>query len=176
MNGQNVNNNTTITYSDTENEYVLKINSKLEYVLNENIEKLNSDNCLFLDELDGPTREAVIASIYTKGAEVIGNKIVNIINPIEETNNKSNEIIDIDGETEEETAQKKQAAKTKLINAVREEMQKAQDEEREYALVDLQQLQIEGSAVSVMVNENMAVIAVDGFTFYIDPTFNLTEE
>lgn len=172
----NVNNNTTITYSDTESEYVLKINSKLEYALNEDIEKLNSENCLFLDELDAPTREAVLLSIATKAEEVFYNKFNSIINPMEEIYDQNSQIIDIDGETEEEIAQKKESAKNKLINAVKEEMKKAQEEEREYALIDLQELKIEGTTVSVMVNENMAVIAVDGFTFYIDPNFNLTEE
>lgn len=169
----NLNNNTTITYSDTENEYTLKIHSKLEYLLNEDIESLNSDNCLFLDELDNSTKNAVIESIYSKTLEVGGNKINSITNPEIKPNNQ---IIDIDGETEEEISQKKEVAKTKLINAVTAEMQKAHDEEREYSLMNLQDLKIENSAVSVMVNENMAIVAVDGYTFYIDPNFNLTEE
>ena len=173
---KNINSNITITYSDTENEYVLKVNSKLEYSLKEKIEKIDSDNCLFLDEFDQETRKAVIESIYTKAVEVIGTKYVNILNPVEEVDEQRNQIIDIDGETEEEIAQKKQAAQTKLINAVTAEMEKAQNEGREYALIDLQGLEIEDSVVSVMVNENLAIIAVDGYTFYIDPNFNLTEE
>ena len=170
----NVNNNLKITYSDTENEYTLKVKSKLEYGLNIEIEELNSENCLFLDELDDSTREIVINSVYEKGNEVINNKINSIFNP--EENNQNNEIVDIDGESEEEKAEKKQSAKTKLVDAVREEMQKAQDEEREYTLANLQDLKIENSIVSVMVNENLAIVAIDGFTFYIDPNFNLTEE
>ena len=173
---KNINSNITITYSDTENEYVLKMNSKLEYSLKEKLEKLDSENCLFLDELDQETRNTVLESIYMKGMEIFSEKYSNIVNPIEVNNEQTNQIIDIDGETEEEIAQKKQAAQTKLINAVTAEMEKAQNEGREYTLMNLQGLEIEDSTVSVMVNENLAIIAVDGYTFYIDPNFNLTEE
>ena len=64
----------------------------------------------------------------------------------------------------------------KLVNAISKEMGMAEEENREYILTDLQNLEIEGSTVSVIIGENIAIVAVDGYTFYIDSNFVLTTE
>ena len=66
--------------------YLMPKRTDAEVYINE---KIDSDNCLFLDEFDQETRKAVIESIYTKAVEVIGTKYVNILNPVEEVDEQS---------------------------------------------------------------------------------------
>ena len=173
QNSTNVNYNSKVIYSDTESEYIAKINSKLEYSLNKKIEKLNSENCLFLDELDDSSFAEVVSAIINKTIETFNAKKDKILNNNDDEDNSSSQIVDMDGKTETE---KKEEAKNKLIDEIRKQVEIAQNEDRVYTLMDLKELNIEDSTLSIMVNENLAIVAIDGFTFYIDPNFVLTEE
>lgn len=170
-----INNDTKITILNTENEYVTNINSKLEYVKNDKIEELNPENCLFLDELDDQTLSDVVNAVSQKAVEVFFNKINEFSNPIEVEENDVGNLVNIDGE-EQHNEEEKNIAKNKLIDAIKAEMLKAREENREYVIADLQGLEIEDSVVSVIVSENLAIVAIDGYTFYISPDFELTEE
>ena len=55
-------------------------------------------------------------------------------------------------------------------------MAEVQNRGEVFTLNNLVGLQIEGYNVSCSVNGNIATIVVNGYTFYIDSDFNLTEE
>ena len=54
-------------------------------------------------------------------------------------------------------------------------MQEAENNNQEFTLQNLADLQIEGLEVSSNVNETTAIIVVDIYTFNIDSNFNLTD-
>ena len=68
-------------------------------------------------------------------------------------------------------------------NIVKEALQKRIDELRneaiangvEFNLQSLENLQIDGYEVASTINENMAVVVIDIYTFNIDKDFNITE-
>ena len=134
---------------------------------------LNLENCLFLDELDENSLKDVVNQIISKAKEIADLKQKEFSEEEVIVENAFENLVDMDGQTEEE---KKEELKQKLITTISNQMMLAQQEGREYALTNLQDLQIEGTTVSVMVGENMAIIAIDGYTFYLDPNFVLTEE
>ncbi|MGN1298489.1 MAG: hypothetical protein ACI4UE_00675 [Candidatus Scatovivens sp.] len=180
----NLNNKLSLTFTNTNTQISANLNTKVEFGFNEQIESLNNENCLFLDELDNETLKEVIDQIENKTNEVMKEKFEKIYeDELEEPSNSS--LLNMDNiannamhNTTENTNEEelKEEAKQKLITAISNAMVEAEADNREYALTDLQNLQIEGSTLSVMVGENMAVIALDGYTFYIDPNFVLTTE
>ena len=175
VNSTNLTNKVSAIYSNETKQIKANLNSKVQIGYDGEVEKLNSEICLFLDELDIITLKDVIGQVSTKAREVANVKKEEFLreDTNEENNNIVNELIDMDGETDEEARKEVQ---DKLVKKISEEMSKAEQEGREYALIDLQTLQIEGSTVSVMVDENMAIVAIDGYTFSIDPNFVLTTE
>lgn len=175
VNSTNLTNKVSVIYSNETKQIKANLNSKVQIGYDGEVEKLNSENCLFLDELDIITLKDVIGQVSTKAREVANVKKEEFLreDTSEENNNIVNELIDMDGETDEEAVKE---VRDKLVKKISEEMSKAEQEGREYALMDLQTLQIEGSTVSVMVDENMAIVAIDGYTFSIDPNFVLTTE
>lgn len=174
-NSTNLNNKLSAIYSNKTQQIKFNLNSKIQFGFEEEIERLNSENCLFLDELDDNTLENVINQIVSRANEIIDIKVKEFLKEemVVENKNTIEELVDMDGQSDEE---KKKEVQDKLVNAISQEMSKAQHEGIEYALTNLQTLQIEGSTVSVMVGENMAIVAIDGYTFYIDPNFVLTTE
>lgn len=171
-------NNVDFTYSDEVMKLGANINSNLKFKLDEEIPKLNEENCLFIDKLDDLTGQQIMGQVMDKTREVLKFKLELLSkNNIDESQvEKVDGFIDLDEQIRKKEQENKLKAQEKLVNAVSNEMTIAEQENRQYTLMDLQNLQIEGSTVSVMVGENMAIIAIDGFTFYIDPNFVLTSE
>lgn len=173
-----VKNNTDITYSDSKMKVNTNITSNLKFKLDEEIPKLTEENCLFVNELDNVTGQQIMAQVIEKTIEVFKYKFELLaINNLDKSQiKKLDGFIDLDEQIRQKEQENKIAAQNKLVTAVSNEMTIAEQENREYTLNDLSNLQIEGSTVSVMVGENMAIVAIDGFTFYIDPNFVLTSE
>lgn len=174
-NSSNLTNKFVISYSNENKKITANLDTNIKFGYEEELESLNQDNCLFLDELDEQTLADVIGQITVQIEEVIKSKTQEFLEGNLEVENENvfEELVDMDGQTDND---KKKEAQDKLIAAISEEMRIAAQEEREYALADLQNLQVDGSTVSVMVGENMAIVAIDGYTFYIDPNFVLTTE
>lgn len=158
------------TYADTENELNVNIQTDAEFA-DSTVEDLTVDNCLFLDELSEEERTLVIESIETRAAEIFSDK-QNQINLIK--SNTGSSVIEgqtpsVDDETQKAMVQEK------LIVAVANEMIDAQSEGEEYTVHDLADLQVEGSEVQVTVENDIATVIIDGYTFSINAAFELSE-
>ena len=73
------------------------------------------------------------------------------------------------------TMLREEEARKALADKVIGMMQEAIDNNEEFTLQNLVDLQIDGLEVSSTVNENTAIIVVDIYTFNIDSNFNLTD-
>ena len=198
-NSTNLNNKITCVFNNKDDQFNLTINSNTEFGYDGEIEILNGENCLFLDELNNENLKNIIVQLKDANVQIFNSNLTKLLMPVqEEGSNPLDGFVNMDGDSQEEqnptetqnpintdpsnttnelsTAEQLLLAQNKLISAVSEAMRKAQEEGKEYTIADLQNLQILGSTVSVMVGENMAIITIDGNTFYIDPNFVLTTE
>ncbi len=135
------------------------------------IEDLDNSNCIFLDTLDADTFNDIIKAIEDKTTEVLEQKLKQV--PILENASQNDKTIAqrMTGLEETET---REEARQKVYDAVSLAMGKAQENGEEYTLSNIVDLEIPDSTVSVSVNDNIAVINIDGYEFTIDSDFNLS--
>lgn len=147
----------------------LESNSKIDFKTI-TVEDLNESNCLFLDTLDDNTFNDVVDAISKQTNEVITNKL----SDLSLINNDYSTVIE---QPEIQTGNDEQArdvAKQKIIEYVSLEMKQAMDNGETYTLENLNSLQIPDSEYSISVNDNIAIIIIDGFEFTLDSDFNLS--
>ena len=159
-----------ITYADTENEIGFNTITKVEFKEIE-VEDLTSENCLFIDELNEEQKVTIIDSIKVRTGEILTEKFnqINIIN-----SNVNSSIIE--GIQQEDTDEdKKEEVKEKLINAVATEMYNAEQNGETYTVNDIADLEMEDVELEVFVENDVATVTIDGYTFSINAAFELSE-
>lgn len=159
-----------ITYTDTQNEFGVNANTEIEFKDIE-VEDLTSDNCLFIDELNEEQKTTIIDSIKARTEEILTGKVnqIAIIN----SNVNSSIIEGIEPEVTDED--KKEAAKEKLINAVATEMYNAEQNGDTYTVNDIADLEMEDVELEITVENEVATVVIDGYTFSINAAFELSE-
>lgn len=159
-----------ITYADTENEIGFNTITKVEFKEIE-VEDLTSENCLLIDELNEEQKVTIIDSIKVRTGEILTEKFnqINIIN-----SNVNSSIIE--GIQQEDTDEdKKEEVKEKLINAVATEMYNAEQNGETYTVNDIADLEMEDVELEVFVENDVATVTIDGYTFSINAAFELSE-
>lgn len=159
-----------ITYADTENEIGFNTITKVEFKEIE-VEDLTNENCLFIDELNEEQKVTIIDSIKVRTGEILTEKFnqINIIN-----SNVNSSIIE--GIQQEDTDEdKKEEVKEKLINAVATEMYNAEQNGETYTVNDIADLEMEDVELEVFVENDVATVTIDGYTFSINAAFELSE-
>lgn len=136
------------------------------------IDELNTENCVFLDELPEEERAATIQAIVEKTMSVYQEKKEGL--SFIDTNTNST-VID-PNLSNVSTNVTKENAKQALIDKFTELYQKSQDEGTEFTLHNLEGLTIDGYEVSTNITDEVAVIVVDTYTFKINSNFELSEE
>ena len=160
-----------ITYTDKIIELSVNADTKVKFTDVE-VEDLTSENCLFIDELNEEEKRVNIKAIKDRTAQIFNEKVEKIF--LINTNVNSSIIEGIDSDEEIEAALK-QAAQEKLINAVANEMYLAQEEGETYTVEDIADLEIEDVELEIVVENEIATVKIDGFTFQIDASFALSE-
>lgn len=135
------------------------------------IKDLTEENCLFLDELDDEQFNNVIEAVTNRTDEVINEKLIKqgVRKPEEEELNTFLPPATIN------TEEQKENAKNKLINSISEAMGEAQEAGRTYGLIDLMVLEIPDTMISVSIENDIAIINIDGFEFKLNSEFQLYE-
>lgn len=164
-----------ITYSDNENTIETKINNSLNFDSIAQIENLNEENYILLNSLTQEELIQTLDAIRIRIAEVYAEKIqnLNFIN----TNNQTPVVEQQETPNQpvfQPTADK-ETVKQALINKVSHDMGAAYNQDLQYTIQDLENLEVEGHVVSVVLTEEFATITIDGYKFNIDTGFNLTE-
>ena len=157
-----------IYYQDTDsNSLDIVITNEIEFTDNVEIEDLTDENSVSIEDLSDEQLE----QIYEQLQNVLNNKIsqLSFIDA-----NTSSTVVGQDT-SEEDDDTKKEEIKEALILAVQEEMTTATENGEEYTIQNLTDLQIENYIVSVVISDNIATIDINGYTFYIDSDFNLSE-
>lgn len=156
----------------TENgETTITSESNIKFKNIEDIENINQENTLFLEDLSQEEYDVTVQAIKDKISQVYNEKKekFNFLDA-----NIGNSVI-------EQNLEESSSEDNK--NIVKEALQKRIDELRneaiangvEFNLHSLENLQIDGYEVASTINENMAVVVIDIYTFNIDKDFNITE-
>lgn len=149
----------------------MTIDNIIKFSKVENIEDLTEENCTFLDNLSEEEASMAIEDIKNRFEELYNEKKSNL--NLIDINNKSyivrEELDNVSSNITKDEARK--ALEEKIIGM----MQEAENNNQEFTLQNLADLQIEGLEVSSNVNETTAIIVVDIYTFNIDSNFNLTD-
>ncbi len=170
-NSKDIKNQSIITFTTQEGQLIATLNYNANFENSTTaIDDLTDENCLFLDTLSDEDYQNITAQIMDRITTVIDEKKV-VLNLIDQNNNTS-----IIGQGNTNNTQAKDDARQKIIDVVTGMMADVQNRGEVFTLNNLVGLQIEGYEVSCSVNENIATIVVNGYTFYIDSDFNLTEE
>lgn len=149
----------------------MTIDNIIKFSKVENIEDLTEENCTFLDNLSEEEASMAIEDIKNRFEELYNEKKSNL--NLIDINNKSyivrEELDNVSSNITKDEARK--ALEEKIIGM----MQEAENNNQEFTLQNLADLQIEGLEVSSNVSETTAIIVVDIYTFNIDSNFNLTD-
>lgn len=159
------NNECIITYSNNDGEFKANIKNSINFDKVSEIEKLTDENCLFLDTLSDEELQVTITAITTQMLEVYNTKKQNL-NFID-TNVQAPDITENNVNRDE--------LRNLLIETVSLQMGDAQSRGEEYTLQNLENLQIQGHMVSVVIQNDIAEISIDGVKFRIDQNFNLSD-
>ena len=93
-----------------------------------------------------------------------------------DTNTKSSVISgDVNENQETVSEDNRDELRDILVNTVSIMMGEAQGNNETFTLANLNDLKIDGHNVSSIVNANLAIITIDGYTFNIDAEFNLSD-
>lgn len=147
---------------------------------NVEIDDLTNDNCLFLDEQDKDVFDNVKDAVLTKTKEVVNNNLVKsgleflVSSDYEENIEKTNIRLQNTEDLSDEEKLKNEA-KNKIINSVSKAMSKAQNDGKEFVLNDLLDVVIPDSDFLISLEDNIAIVKIDGYEFKIDSNFKLYE-
>ena len=162
---KNFNNECIITHSNNDGEIKANIKNKINFDKVSEIEKLTEENCLFLDSLTDEELAVTMQEIETQIEKVYTNKkeSLNLI----DTNTQAPDISQNNVNRDE--------LRNLLVTTVSIQMGEAQARGEEYTLQNLIDLQISGHMVSVVIQNDVAEVSVDGVKFKIDANFNLLD-
>ncbi len=168
-----IDNEIVVGFKTNENEAKVVVENKINFELSSDIGELNNDNCVFLDELPDEERNNLITAIIERVMAVYQEKKEGLKVIDSNTGTSFVEQNDLDNVSSRVT---KEEAKNALFNKVSVMMGEAQNNNEEFTIKNLENLEIEGYEVSSTVTEEAAVIVVDTYTFRITPNFELLEE
>lgn len=167
----NIDNDVVIEFKTDKNAIKLLLDNSIKFGTSSEIEDLNSENCVFLDELSEDERATTLQAIIEKVIQVYQDKKENL-NFIDTNTNSSIQ----QNLNTASTNVTKEEAKNALIEKFRELYQNAQNEGNEFTLHNLENLTIDGYEVSTNITDEVAIIVVDTYTFKINSNFELSEE
>ena len=156
----------------TENgETTITSESNIKFKNIEDIENINQENTLFLEDLSQEEYDITVQAIKDKISQVYNEKKekFNFLDA-----NIGNSVIEQNLE-ESSSEDNKNIVKEALQKRIDELRNEAIANDVEFNLQSLENLQIDGYEVASTINENMAVVVIDIYTFNIDKDFNITE-
>ena len=172
----NINNSILVTYIDNTGEFKTNLNSEINFETNNQIEELNNSNSFNLVNAEEVYKQNLIEQLRTTIDTVYQNKKEQI--KLIDNNTSSSEISNgnsSNGANKIVATTSKDQARQVLVDKISQMMAEAQNNNQEFGLNKLNGLEIEGHKISTIINSNLAIITIDGYTFNIDSEFNLSD-
>lgn len=165
--------NGNLLYVNGDGEFKIKFENTLDFDSQIEIEKLNDENCLFIDKLPDENLIQIRDEIKNKIIKVFNqkNKDLNII----DISNNNSIIQQIEQSEIQEDYTEKNKIKQILIENIANKMGEYINAGSQLRLEDLEGFQIEGYEVNVSLNSDIAIITVNGYRFKLDSEFNLSD-
>lgn len=170
-NANSLSNEAVITISTNSSETKIVVENKTKFLSNSLLlDKLTDDNSVFLDDMELEIIEATIQEIKDKVDWVLEDKKSNM------------NLIDLNSKTSIVTSNLNNMTtsnylliRNTLQNKIEELRNLAMENEEEFTLQNLRDLQIEGYDITTNVENERAVIVIDVHTFTIDSDFNIID-
>ncbi len=146
------------------------IANNITFAIVPDIEGFTDENCVHLDELSSDDYNKLMLVLQDRINQVRRDKekSLNLIvsNTSRDAFNRNDFIANTISRDD---------ARELIIKEVRELMKKAEDEEREFTLEDLRDLNVDGYNVSKNISEEKAVIVIDVYTFNISKDLQISD-
>ncbi len=170
-NSKNLNVDNIIIFKTEKGETTITSEASIKFKNVEDIENINQENTVFLEDMSQEEYDITVQAIKDKILQVYNEKKekfhfldANIGSSVIEQNLEENSSED-----------NKDIIKEALQKRIDELRNEATENGVEFNLQSLENLQIDGYEVSSTINEEMAVIVIDIYTFNVDKDFNITE-
>ncbi len=170
-----IDNTILLTYTDATGEFKTNITTELIFDTEKQIEELNENNSFNLITTEEMYRQNLIEQLKSTIETVYNSKKEQM--KLIENNTSSSEIpIAISEENENQNLDNtKEELKQILADKISSMLTEAQNNNKEFELNKLNGLEIEDHRVSTIINSDLAIITIDGYTFNIDSEFNLSD-
>jgi hypothetical protein len=166
-----VKNNLVLTHSTSEGETIATFDNKVRFSVDPMVDSLNQENSIFLDEMDEEQRKITVDDIKLKLENIKETKKENLSFIDTNTNSSiiNSNIFD------QVTSLTRDDARNLIVQKVSQMMTDAVNNEQEFTIQNLQNLQIDGYVVGVSLTDTEATIVIGMYTFKIDTNFNLVD-
>lgn len=171
VNSNSIKNSMIVTVSTKENESKFIIDTSFKFPQSENeIEDLTEENCLLLETLSQEDYDITIQAIKDK-IDLVWSQKREELNLIDTNTGsaKKQKLNTVSDNISRESARK--ALEDKIADMQNE----ARNNEEEFSIKNLENLQIDGYEVSSVVTDTSAVVVVDIYTFNINSEFNIID-
>lgn len=171
VNSNSIKNSMIVTVSTKENESKFIIDTSFKFPQSENeIEDLTEENCLLLETLSQEDYDITIQAIKDK-IDLVWSQKREELNLIDTNTGsaKKQKLNTVSDNISRESARK--ALEDKIADMQNE----ARNNEEEFSIKNLENLQIDGYEVSSVVTDTNAVVVVDIYTFNINSEFNIID-
>lgn len=166
-----VKNNLVITHSTSEGETIATFDNKVRFSIDPMVDSLNQENSIFLDEMDEEQRRLFVDDIKIKLDNIKEIKKSNL--SFIDTNTNSSTINS--SIFDQVTSLTRDDARNLIVQKVSQMMTDAVNNNQEFTIQNLQNLQIDGYVVGVSLTDTEATIVIGMYTFKIDTNFNLVD-
>ena len=153
-----------VSYLTSNGEAQLVVDNNIDFSKNPQIENLNEENSISIDKLEDEELSQVMQSLKNKLISVYKDKKENL--DFIDTNTHTS-IIENKGTIED--------ARKALIDKVSIMMGDAQNNNQEFTIQNLENLELDGYDVTTTITETEALILVDVYMFSIDTNFIITD-
>lgn len=171
VSSNSIKNSMIVTVSTKENESKFIIDTSFKFPQSENqIDDLTEENCLLLESLSQEDYNITIQAVKDK-INLVWNQKKEELNLIDTNTGsaKKQKLNTVSDNISRETARK--ALEDKILDMQNE----ARNNEQEFTIKSLENLQIDGYEVSSVVTDTNAVVVIDVYTFNINSEFNIID-
>lgn len=167
-----------LTYTDNTGEFKTNLDSQINFGTESQIEELNETNSFNVVTAEEIYKQNIIEQLKSTIDSVYNTKKEQM--RLIDNNTSSSEIGNNNSSEEKKSGNllantTKDDARQALVDKISQMMTEAQARNEEFGLNKLNGLEIEGHKVSAIINSNLAIITIDGYTFNIDSEFNLSD-
>lgn len=170
----NLENSIIVIYTDNQGEIKANLKTDINFESEKQIEVLNETNSFNLVSAEEEYKQNLIEQLKAATNNLYNDKKEKM--KLIDKNTQSSEISSGESNVSvPSTEERKAELRNLIIDKISSLMGEASANGEKFELRNLKNLEIEGYNVSTVINANLAIITIEGYTFNIDSEFNLSD-